>query len=554
MKLPIHELVTDAANVRQIDPGDLGALVSSMRALGLIQPIVVRPIHAADSPEHRWGVVAGARRLRAAQSLGWSEIEAVEAEDVIEDDDRLHLISLAENTVRAPMHPVDQWKAIARLVQTGYSIEGAADALGLDHRYARRLNLLGHLAPAVLDMLALDQELPDAHYLRTIASAPHEVQEEGIERARGVRDRADLDFPWWRVAQACERGSIPRSRARFPHEKLAWDEDLFAEPDSDEQFTTTETEAFMALQAEAIGKEAAASKGRITVCNPVRHSSAMEPPAGWKFSWDPVPKRFKKDDPRKVLKAVISTGYDIGTVVERLIEPKAAPRGNGSGNESGNGTAAAAEDGAVAERERAPITNPTLAKLAAIKDEALREGLAVMLPQWAIEGSWQDLVRVLLLAFAARNVSIRSNAPSLQERIIVNLIEADGTAKPIGPKQLADIVADVLGDVLTTDHPLGHYNQSGPAAEWIGQLVDAPERLPRFDTEEILKGCSGNYLRELARSNDYSEAGQVKEVRARLIGNLPDWRPATFSAMRNVVEEDFDSDNADDEGGPGDDA
>lgn len=58
------------------DLGDLSELAESMRTLGLLQPILVRP----DGPG--WEVVAGHRRLAAAQSLGWDQIFCVSATDL----------------------------------------------------------------------------------------------------------------------------------------------------------------------------------------------------------------------------------------------------------------------------------------------------------------------------------------------------------------------------------------------------------------------------------------------------------------------------------------
>ena len=72
------------------DLGDLGPLVSSMRAVGLLQPVVV------DSEN---GLIAGQRRVEAAKLLGWTEIEAVVAGD-LDDALRLLIAQRDENTCR----------------------------------------------------------------------------------------------------------------------------------------------------------------------------------------------------------------------------------------------------------------------------------------------------------------------------------------------------------------------------------------------------------------------------------------------------------------------
>jgi ParB family chromosome partitioning protein len=77
------------------DLGDLGPLVSSVRAVGLLQPVVV------DSGN---GLIAGQRRIEAAKLLGWTEIEAVVAGD-LDDALRLLIAQRDENTCRKDFAP-----------------------------------------------------------------------------------------------------------------------------------------------------------------------------------------------------------------------------------------------------------------------------------------------------------------------------------------------------------------------------------------------------------------------------------------------------------------
>lgn len=80
------------------DLGDLSELAESMRTLGLLQPILVRP----DGPG--WEVVAGHRRLAAAQSLGWDQIFCVSATD-LGDAVALLRAERDENTCRKDFTP-----------------------------------------------------------------------------------------------------------------------------------------------------------------------------------------------------------------------------------------------------------------------------------------------------------------------------------------------------------------------------------------------------------------------------------------------------------------
>ena len=77
------------------DLGDLGPLVSSMRAVGLLQPVVL------DSKN---GLIAGQRRIEAAKLLRWTEIEAVVAGD-LDDALRLLIAQRDENTCRKDFAP-----------------------------------------------------------------------------------------------------------------------------------------------------------------------------------------------------------------------------------------------------------------------------------------------------------------------------------------------------------------------------------------------------------------------------------------------------------------
>lgn len=89
------------------DPDALEELKQSLQASGLLQPIVVRP--AGDEFE----LIAGERRLRAAEQLGWSEIHAVVREV---DDQTLLTLALVENLQRDSLSPIDEALGYERLM------------------------------------------------------------------------------------------------------------------------------------------------------------------------------------------------------------------------------------------------------------------------------------------------------------------------------------------------------------------------------------------------------------------------------------------------------
>jgi ParB family chromosome partitioning protein len=107
-----------------LDPQALEELARSIRAQGVVQPIVVRP--AQDGVHYE--IIAGERRWRAAQSAGLSEIPVV----VREVPDRAALaIALIENVQRENLNPIEEAQALRRLIEEfGMTHEAAADAVG----------------------------------------------------------------------------------------------------------------------------------------------------------------------------------------------------------------------------------------------------------------------------------------------------------------------------------------------------------------------------------------------------------------------------------------
>jgi len=109
---------------REIDPAELGELEQSLKASGLLQPITVR--RRGDAFE----LIAGERRFRAANNLGWTEISAI----VRDYDDRTMLVlALVENLQRANLNAVEEAKGYRRLIDDfQLTQQDVADAVGKD--------------------------------------------------------------------------------------------------------------------------------------------------------------------------------------------------------------------------------------------------------------------------------------------------------------------------------------------------------------------------------------------------------------------------------------
>ncbi|MEJ2602959.1 MAG: ParB/RepB/Spo0J family partition protein [Gammaproteobacteria bacterium] len=105
----------------------LQELADSIRAQGVVQPIVVRPIAGSDA-ETRYEIVAGERRWRAAQLAGLGEIPAVVREI---PDEAAVAMSLIENIQREDLNPLEEAMALSRLIADfEMTHQEAADAVG----------------------------------------------------------------------------------------------------------------------------------------------------------------------------------------------------------------------------------------------------------------------------------------------------------------------------------------------------------------------------------------------------------------------------------------
>jgi ParB family chromosome partitioning protein len=142
--LPIASIQPSPRNPRQRVEG-LAELADSLRAHGLLQPIVVRRRGAT------YEVIAGHRRLEAAKLIGWAEIPAVVRE---ETDDQAYILTLVENLQREDLTPKEEAAALEVLVrERGWSTRQVGEAVKRSAMYvSRRLRVFDDpvLAPLVL--------------------------------------------------------------------------------------------------------------------------------------------------------------------------------------------------------------------------------------------------------------------------------------------------------------------------------------------------------------------------------------------------------------------
>lgn len=504
LRVPATQVSAAVSNVRRSGASaeQERQLRDSIAALGILQPLLVRPIEAGG-----YEVIEGHRRLRAAIDLALPEIPVV----VHAAGDAAHMaMQAAANLVRAPLEPVDQWRVLVALQGQGYSLEGASQALGLSERRARQLDRLGRLHPRLLDEIAT-HGLPDELRLRQVAAADLDAQQAALKLPRvweGTGARRMI--VWFALADALQVGRISRSRAIFDHALMPWDEDLFAQPDSPEQYSTTDSNTFLHHQREALVVQAAAArKPRAAIAEWDAKRGAPALPKGWKTTWD------KRAAGCVRYLCVTPSGYSIGAVAEVLATPPPKPKAAAPGSAS---PAEPPEEAPPA--SRGPLTQRGREMLSDIQTQAIHAALLHQ-PEAREESEWLEL---LLLALCASNVTVQGHPTDRYRHtdfhdIAAQLLDSQGAQRELAAGATRRMAAEVLSRILLMPRP-GHMG-SGEAAGWIANWIDAKGHMPRLDTEDFLATWSADALRAGAEDVGQLSTGTAKALRTRLAGHAP---------------------------------
>ncbi|MGL4566049.1 MAG: ParB/RepB/Spo0J family partition protein [Halioglobus sp.] len=167
---------------KDIDPESLQELADSIKAQGVMQPIVVRPIS-----DHRYEIIAGERRWRAAQLAGLDEIPAL-VRDVA--DKAAIAMSLIENIQREDLNPIEEAAALLRLQQEfELTQQEVADAVGKSRSTVANLLRLMSLQQDVRRLVEHgDLEMGHARALLGL-DAPRQSQAARSVVARGLSVR-----------------------------------------------------------------------------------------------------------------------------------------------------------------------------------------------------------------------------------------------------------------------------------------------------------------------------------------------------------------------------
>ena len=161
--IPFNKLILSQSNVRRIKAGvSIEELSQDIARRGLLQGLNVRPVVDGDGNETgMFEIPAGGRRYRALELLVKAKRLARTApvpcvvreagSDILAEDD-----SLAENIQRAPLHPLDQYRAFQDMRLKGMSEEEIAAAFFVSANVVKQRLRLASVAPSLLDLYAED--------------------------------------------------------------------------------------------------------------------------------------------------------------------------------------------------------------------------------------------------------------------------------------------------------------------------------------------------------------------------------------------------------------
>jgi ParB family chromosome partitioning protein len=460
-------------------------MAASIKVVGIIQPPIVK--ETADGLE----IVYGERRVKGAITNGLATIAALMVEASTSDH---AMAALVENVVRAPLSPVDQWRAIHQLEHAGWNAEAISTTLALPLRTIRKLKLLASIHPPMLDHIA-QGELPNESDLRTIANASLEEQATVWKKRKPKKGER---VAWYEISRALQKRRLLARDAKFDDELarafgIVWYEDLFAPADEDSRYTT-QVDEFLAAQQEWLTRNL--------------------PPNGVVLAFDqygqpklpPKAQRLYGDKPRKTDKVghyLNEHSGEIGTVVFRPAEPPTKTKGK-----------PATDQPAVPSKPARPlVTKKGNALIGDLRTEALHQALH----EAQIDD--QRLIGLLILALAANNVSVTTpvgcdDYGGSRARSKITAALTAGGALTQDADTLRQCARDMLAAVLSCRVDV---SSSGNVARHVGVAIDADRYLANMATEEFLSCLSKTALNDAAQANAVTPCERAKDTRAAMI-------------------------------------
>jgi len=196
-KLPLDLLQRGKYQPRlDMRPETLQELADSIKAQGVVQPIVVRPVDppaGASGTSQHYEIIAGERRWRAAQMAGLSEIPAVIRRI---PDEAAIAVALIENIQRENLNPLEEARALERLInEFTLTHQQAAEAVGRSRAGVSNLLRLLELAPEVAERVEKREiEMGHARALLALSNRKQQIEIAVliVKKGLSVRDTEGL--------------------------------------------------------------------------------------------------------------------------------------------------------------------------------------------------------------------------------------------------------------------------------------------------------------------------------------------------------------------------
>ena len=189
-KIPVDLLQRGRYQPRlDMRPESLQELADSIRAQGVVQPIIVRPVTAQRAGEPpRYEIIAGERRWRAAQMAGLHDVPAVIRRV---PDEAAMAMSLIENIQRENLNPLEEARALDRLIREfEMTHQTAADAVGRSRAAVSNLLRLLELAEEVKGLVETRQiEMGHARALLGLSVTRQQVEVAMLVAKKGLSVR-----------------------------------------------------------------------------------------------------------------------------------------------------------------------------------------------------------------------------------------------------------------------------------------------------------------------------------------------------------------------------
>lgn len=186
-------------------------LANSIKAQGVVQPIVARRIEKKGSKVQHYEIIAGERRWRAAQMAGLADIPAVIRD--VGDDDAIAM-ALIENIQRENLNPLEEAHALERLIREFHlTHQQAAEAVGRSRAAVSNLLRLLDLSDKVKPML--ESRLLEMGHARALLSIGNKTQQfdaarQVVKKGLSVRETEQLV----RRVLAHQAGESPKPATR----------------------------------------------------------------------------------------------------------------------------------------------------------------------------------------------------------------------------------------------------------------------------------------------------------------------------------------------------